>query len=458
MKYLYRALFLIGFYVMALSSWGQQKIALEQIQVFSSINPTASYWQLPNNIQPLLQALDTGLFLKMGMRRDTSIVTKQIHLTKQNQLGKININWSGTRDFDFHAYLELYEMNPDFIYKNNLVDIPETKKDSIHSFWVIAVSVFNQKQEKVLQKTILLGLTPIASLGIGYKNQASASTPYYIYNAVSKAISMFSPEANEMEFMDAKLPSAYTTDNYWMPYVHNQPRTLIDTSKSFISYNNANGLHLLRTPAAVLNKINLKDKNPNYPYKNMVGIIKKNRINYFNNEYYHVIQNLRGVKNNYDYTLEGYMEFNTEVPSGMNLLALIFLPDSVHKIYNDRDSIGFFVVKDLVMEKDKFNYGEIIYNGYDSTKQFALTEKATKNKYPIVHIKSIDGKIYNTPFSIKLSADNNIKTIFINQKMALIVVGKNKPIQMVEVDKEVSEKIKDFLLMMSYSEIFQTPN
>lgn len=443
---------------MALSSWGQQKIALEQIQVFSSINPTASYWQLPNNIQPLLQALDTGLFLKMGMRRDTSIVTKQIHLTKQNQLGKININWSGTRDFDFHAYLELYEMNPDFIYKNNLVDIPETKKDSIHSFWVIAVSVFNQKQEKVLQKTILLGLTPIASLGIGYKNQASASTPYYIYNAVSKAISMFSPEANEMEFMDAKLPSAYTTDNYWMPYVHNQPRTLIDTSKSFISYNNANGLHLLRTPAAVLNKINLKDKNPNYPYKNMVGIIKKNRINYFNNEYYHVIQNLRDVKNNYDYTLEGYMEFNTEVPSGMNLLALIFLPDSVHKIYNDRDSIGFFVVKDLVMEKDKFNYGEIIYNGYDSTKQFALTEKATKNKYPIVHIKSIDGKIYNTPFSIKLSADNNIKTIFINQKMALIVVGKNKPIQMVEVDKEVSEKIKDFLLMMSYSEIFQTPN
>jgi len=443
---------------MALSSWGQQKIALEQIQVFSSINPTASYWQLPNNIQPLLQALDTGLFLKMGMRRDTSIVTKQIHLTKQNQLGKININWSGTRDFDFHAYLELYEMNPDFIYKNNLVDILETKKDSIHSFWVIAVSVFNQKQEKVLQKTILLGLTPIASLGIGYKNQASASTPYYIYNAVSKAISMFSPEANEMEFMDAKLPSAYTTDNYWMPYVHNQPRTLIDTSKSFISYNNANGLHLLRTPAAVLNKINLKDKNPNYPYKNMVGIIKKNRINYFNNEYYHVIQNLRDVKNNYDYTLEGYMEFNTEVPSGMNLLALIFLPDSVHKIYNDRDSIGFFVVKDLVMEKDKFNYGEIIYNGYDSTKQFALTEKATKNKYPIVHIKSIDGKIYNTPFSIKLSADNNIKTIFINQKMALIVVGKNKPIQMVEVDKEVSEKIKDFLLMMSYSEIFQTPN
>jgi hypothetical protein len=458
MKYLSKAFFFIAFYLMSATSWGQQKIALEQIQVFSTINPTATYWKLPDNIQPLLDALDSGLFSKMGLIRDTAFATKEVDLIKQSQLGKININWSATRNLDYHAYVELYEMDPDFIYKNNLVDIPETKRDSIHSFWIIATSIFNQKQEKVLQKTIILGLTPINSLGIGFINQASASTPYNIYNAVIKAISMLSPEANEMEFMDAKLPSAYTTDNYWMPYVHSQPRVLFDTSKNFISYSGVTGMHLLRIPTAILNKINLKDKSPNYPYKNMVGLIKKNRINYFNNEYYHVIQSLRDVKNNYDYTLEGYMEFNTEVPSGMNILALIFLPDSVHKIYNDKDSIGFFMVKDLVMEKDKFNYGEIIYNGYDSTKQYALTEKATKNKYPIVHLKSIEGKIYNTPFSIKISSNNTLKTIFINQKMALIVAGKNKPTHMVVVDKEVSEKIKDFLLMMSFSEIFQTPN
>ncbi len=458
MKYLFRALFFIGFYVMHLPSWGQEKIALEQIQVFSSINPSATYWQLPTNIQPLLDALDSGLFLKLGLSRDTSITTKAIRLSKQIQLGKININWLATRNFDYHAYVELYEMDPDFIYKNNLVEIPETKKDSIHSFWVIATSIFNQKQERILQKTILLGLTPINSLGIGYINQASASTPYHIYNAVSKALSMLSPEANEMEFMEAKLPSVYTTDNYWMPYVHNQPRTIIDTNKNFVSYTNGTGIHILRTPSAILNKLNLKDKSPNYPYKNMVGLIKKTRVNYFNNEYYQVIQSLRDVKNNFDYTLEGFLEFNSEIPGGINQLALVFLPDSVHKIFNEKDSIGYFMVKDLVMEKDKYYFGEVIYNGYDSTKQYTLTDKAIKNKYPIVHVKSIDGKIYNTPFSIKLSANNTIKTIFINQKLALIVAGKNKPTQMVVVDKEANEKIKDFLLMMSFSEIFQTPN
>ena len=107
------------------------------------------------------------------------------------------------------------------------------------------------------------------------------------------------------------------------------------------------------------------------------------------------------------------MEFNADAAAANSQLALVFLSDSVHKIYNDKDSIGYFMVKEIVPEKDKYFYPEIIYNGYDSTKQYALIEKLNKAKNLIVHVKSIDGKINNTNFSIKLSADNTIKTIFI---------------------------------------------
>ena len=128
-----------------LNGWGQQKLVLEQIQVYSSINPTASYWKLPSDITPIIKAIDSGILLKMGLPRDTNIVTKEFYLTKQSQLGKININWMASRDYDYHAYLELYEMDPNLIFRNNLVDLPDDKKDSIHSFWLMTFSVFNKK-------------------------------------------------------------------------------------------------------------------------------------------------------------------------------------------------------------------------------------------------------------------------------------------------------------------------
>ena len=441
-----------------LNGWGQQKLVLEQIQVYSSINPTASYWKLPSDITPIIKAIDSGILLKMGLPRDTNIVTKEFYLTKQSQLGKININWMASRDYDYHAYLELYEMDPNLIFRNNLVDLPDDKKDSIHSFWLMTFSVFNKKQQQVLQKTIVLGLAKVSSIGIGIENQASASTPVYLFNAITKAISLLSPAGEEIEYLDAKVPTSYTTDNYWMPFIHNQPRILFDTTKKFIAYNYANRTHLLRTPTAVLNKINIRDKNLNSPYKKIISLIKKNRINAYSSEYYQVLQHLRDVKNDHSYNIEGYMEFNADAAAANSQLALVFLSDSVHKIYNDQDSIGYFMVKEIVPEKDKYFYPEIIFNGYDSTKQYALTDKLNKVKNLIVHIKSIDGKINNANFSIKLSADNTIKTIFINEKLTLILSGKEKPAQMVVVDKEAPDELIDFLIMFSFSEIFQNPN
>ncbi|MEK0422208.1 MAG: hypothetical protein RLZ95_118 [Bacteroidota bacterium] len=440
-----------------LTSSAQQKLALEQIQVYSTINPIAKYWQLPKDLNPIISALDSGFFLKLDLKRDTQIIPKTLYLNKLNQLGKININWSETRDYDLHAYLELYEMDPDFIYRNNLAQIPAAKRDSIHSIWLVTISLFNKQQNKVIQKTIILGLSPINSIGIGYLNKASASTPYHIYNAITKSISMLAPEREDIEYMDAKLPAAYTIDNYWMPYVHNQPRILFDTTKKFINYNTSNGPHLLRMPSAILNKINVKDKSINNPYKNVISLIKKNRINAFNSEYYQVIQSLRDVKNDYDYTVEGYLEFNVEGTGLNNQLALVFLPDSIHKIYNNKDSIGCFIVKDIVPEINKYFYSEIIYNGYDSTKQYTLSDKKNE-KHLILHNKSIDGKINNNTFSIKLSADNTIKTLFLNNNLIAILTGKEKPEQMVLVDKTAPEQLTDFLIMFSFSEIFQNPN
>ncbi len=436
------------------SSFGQTKLALEQIQVYSSLHPTANYWHLPTDISTLLNALDTGIFAKLNVQRDLSYPTQRIELSKQSQLGKITIDWSKSRAIPTHAYLELYEMDPIIAYQNKLIDIPDEKKDSIHSVWFLSCTILNQKQERVFQKTLLVGIMPVQALGMGYPIITSATTPVNLFQAITKGVGFLHPSMSNMDYIEAKVPAAYATDNYWMPLLHNQPRTLFDTSKQFISYVNKHGLQLLRLPPAVLNKIDLKNKADNYPFKQVVATIKKNRSNFNAKEYYQVTQQLRDVHENKDFTLNAYLEFNPEEN-------LLFLPEITPIIFEGKDSIGFFKIKEMVVEKNKTYFPDIIYNGYDSTKQFNLGTHYGAS--PIVHANVIEGAAYGHSFKIQFSLPQKQRTIIVDDQIIMVVEGKIKPHQMFMAPTEnrqpvIQDSFKNLLLLMAYSEIFQSPN
>lgn len=109
-----------------------------------------------------------------------------------------------------------------------------------------------------------------------------------------------------------------------------------------------------------------------------------------------------------------------------------------------------------MQEKDKFFTVDKYYNGYDSTKQYKL---GTNNGFEsITNQKEIEGIIYNQPFSIKFSALNQQRTILLNNKIVFIVEGLTKPHQMVESNTNISQELKNLLLLIAYGEIFQSPN
>ena len=435
-------------------SFAQTKLALEQIQIYSSLHPTANYWHLPSDMSPILNALDTGIFAKLNLQRELTYPTQQKELSKQNQLGKITIDWSKSHAIPTHAYLELYEMDPMIAYQNKLIDISDEKKDSIHSIWFLSCTILNQKQERVFQKTLLVGIMPVQALGMGYPITTSATTPVNLFQAITKGIGFLHPSMSNMDYIEAKVPAAYATDNYWMPLLHNQPRTLFDTSKQFISYVNTNGLQLLRLPPAVLNKLDLKNKADNYPFKQVVTTIKKNRSNYNAKEYYQVIQQLRDVHQDKDFILSAYLEFNPEE-------ALMFLPEITPIIFEGNDSIGFFKLKEMIVEKNKNFFPDIIYNGYDSTKQFNLG--TSYGPSPIVHATVIEGAAYGHSFKIQFSLPQKQRTIIVDDQIIMVVEGKNKPHQMFMVPAAnshpmIDDAFRNLLLLMAYSEIFQSPN
>ena len=461
MKPLILTKFLLFTLFFNLQGWSQSTpgptVVVEQIQAYSYLNPTASYWKIPTNINPILESLDTSLFLSLKMERDKGYITTSKTLTKQNQSGKIRIDWSNSLSIPYHAYLEIYEMDPEFAYRNNFVQLSESKKDSIHSVWFIACSIFNLKQERVFQKTIMLGFTPVESLGIGYTISSSASMPNLLFNAIAKSMNFLDAAGDEINFINIKVPATYATDNYWMPFVHKMPRTLFDTTKKFISFVDKAGMHALRIPPAVLKKIDNKDKSETNPYKEIVELIKKTRPQFNKNEYYQALQPLRDIKNNIDYTLESYIEFNSEPVFGDNnspRLAIQFLPEVKHRIFQDKDSIGYFSVKDFVKEENKFYYPDIVYNGYDSSQTANLGTLFAKQ--PIKHSRVISGNSMNHDFVIQLNYENNITTLLIDEQIVMVVSGNKKPIQMVE--KRIAlPALENLLLLIAYAEIFQQP-
>jgi hypothetical protein len=460
MKQLIAIQFLVFSFLCSFQGWSQNTstplVVVEQIQAYSYLNPTASYWQIPANINPILETLDSSLFVTLKMQRDKDYTTTTNALTKLNQTGKIKIDWSNSLTIPYHAYIEIYEMDPEFAYKNDLVNLSETAKDSIHSVWFIACSIFNLKKERVFQKTIMLGFTPVESLGLGYTIKSTPSMPNLLYNAIAKSMNYLDAEGDEIDFINVKVPAAYATDNYWMPFVHNMPRILFDTTKKFISFEDNAGVHALRMPPAVLKKINNKDKSETNPYKNLVELLRKTRPQFNRNEYYQVMQPLRDIKNNIDYTLESYIEFNSEPVFNDNTprLAIQFLPEVIHRIFQDKDSIGYFTVKDFVKEENKFYYPDLVYNGYDSSHSANLGTFFAKQ--PITHSRVISGKSMNHDFVIQLNYENNITTILIDKQMVMAISGNKKPLQMVEKRNNLPT-IENLLLLIAYAEIFQQP-
>jgi hypothetical protein len=461
MKRLIVTKFLLFTLVFSFQGWSQNAptptVVVEQIQAYSYLNPSASYWKIPANISPILESLDSSLFVTLKMQRDKGYLTTTNALTKLNQTGKIKIDWSNSLTIPYHAYLEIYEMDPEFAYKNDLVKLSEREKDSIHSVWFIACSIFNLKKERVFQKTIMLGFTPIESIGLGYTIKSSPTMPSLLYYTIAKAMNYLDAAGDEIDFINVKVPAAYATDNYWMPFVHNMPRVLFDTTKKFISFEDNAGLHALRIPPAVLKKINNKDKSETNPYKDLVELIRKTRPYFNRNEYYQVMQPLRDIQNNIDYTLESYIEFNSEPVVGDNSspkLAIQFLPEVIHRIFQDKDSIGNFSVKDFVKEENKFYYPDIVYNGYDSSKTANLGTIFTKQS--ITHTRVISGKSMNHDFVIQLNYENNITTLLIDKQIVMVISGNKKPVQMVEKRTKLPA-LENLLLLIAYAEIFQQP-
>jgi len=118
----------------------QTPVVLEQIQTYSNILPNANYWKLDKKAGlQIRDVLENNLFKSLSLQLNKNFPTNILALNKSSQLGKIQINWEQTAGIALHAYVELYEMEPSLAYRNNLLDIPDSKKIAFIPFGLLLV-------------------------------------------------------------------------------------------------------------------------------------------------------------------------------------------------------------------------------------------------------------------------------------------------------------------------------
>lgn len=429
----------------------QRNLLLESVQVYSNILPNANYYRPDSTaLQSLLNAFEIGIAQKLNYQIDKKELPKLIVLNKVNQLGKINIDWSKSAQFPYHGYIELYEMDPDFVFKNSLLDsIAPEKKDSIKSIWFLTCTVVNQQKEIAFKKTLLLQIIPNHTSGIGIPLNYPTTLPENIFKAIAKSIEIIT-QHEDLELLNAKAPSCFATDNFIMPYVHNADRIKIDTSKNSIQYTNQNNKEIVRIPNAITQKINLRDKSLNNPLSSVIPVLKSKSEG--SGEFYHIVQPLRDVRNNIDYHIESFIQLNTRMDESNS--PVIFIADSsLHGLYENNKLVSYLKINENVQEKDAWFNTNIVYNGYDSSEKYNIATSFQKGK--AVFEKSIEGKLEGTSFKILFHQASATKLIYYNNQLAIILDGEKLPTQFVLVNKNLPNKLINLLTLIGYSEIFQ---
>ena len=425
--------------------------------MYSSIQPEGKYWHpTTTQVQAFASILDTALFNPLQLQRDTSFATKIKILNKSNQIGKLVIDWSQSQSSPFHAYLEIYEVQPEQTLSNSMVNIIIPKKDSIQSTWFLTCTILDATKKPVFQKTILIGMIPIANQGIGYPMNLPVSPPKSLFKAIQSGVSYFDKDGEELAYIEAKVPNSFASDNFTMPLIQTKPRITVDTSKDFFQFTQNSSRVVLRIPTAMMQKIDTKDKTTNNPFFAILPEIKK-RTNTLFKEYYQAIQPLRNTSENKDYSLEAYIEFNPLIdPELRNTPPIRFLPDSIHKIYADTNLIGRFKVIELPANTGLMFNSNKIYNGYDSSSMYTLNTNYPKGIISIS--KSVEGNIGKDTFKILFNNEIDVKMIYLNNLPILVAKGKNKPNYLVPIEQVNQHSISALLLLIAYSEIFQSPN
>ena len=438
-------LLLVGFRVPA-----QNKVIVESIRSFSMLGPTMNYLEDTSVRSSISAKLSAILNKNYNLVFSNTPLPIQI-FTNSDGLKNNTATFSSSDTSTWHLFVEVYEYDPLSFLSGATLETSDTAIIAAASSVIqISCILTNGLQEIVNNQTVYAAVSNTETAGFGIRPKNIYLTKKSFTSVVQVGLQMVLDPNNETVVMDIKAPNVYYGDNFMMGQIKNTSKIIVQTIKDSWSFGLLGNGEVLRMGEQLFDEIWIKRKLVDSSASELLLKKMKETGNTASSDFIFLRQECRDVYQDKNYTIKIATEIDpySEATSKKEIFS-DFLPGLVHMMLQGKDTAAVFSIQKNTGDPYKQVYLDKTTNGIDSSS----TGRVSNKEYPfqITYDYQLTGKIRGEQFTIRSFWNNEMKELYINNRLISIVKGKTDPENFIITKELTDSTMMKELLLIAYN-------
>jgi len=438
-------LLLAGFKVPA-----QNKVIVESIRSFSMFGPTMNYLEDTSVRSSISAKLSAILNKNYKLVFSNTPLPIQI-FTNSDGLKNNTATFSSSDTSTWHLFVEVYEYDPLSFLSGATLETSDTAIIAAASSVIqISCILTNGLQEIVNNQTVYAAVSNTETAGFGIRPKNIYLTKKSFTSVVQVGLQMVLDPNNETVVMDIKAPNVYYGDNFMMGQIKNTSKIIVQTIKDSWSFGLLGNGEVLRMGEQLFDEIWIKRKLVDSSASELLLKKMKETGNTASSDFIFLRQECRDVYQDKNYTIKIATEIDpySEATSKKEIFS-DFLPGLVHMMLQGKDTAAVFSIQKNTGDPYKQVYLDKTTNGIDSSS----TGRVSNKEYPfqITYDYQLTGKIRGEQFTIRSFWNNEMKELYINNRLISIVKGKTDPENFIITKELTDSTMMKELLLIAYN-------
>ena len=438
-------LLLAGFRVPA-----QNKVIVESIRSFSMFGPTMNYLEDTSVRSSISAKLSAILNKNYNLVFSNTPLPIQI-FTNSDGLKNNTATFSSSDTSTWHLFVEVYEYDPLSFLSGATLETSDTAIIAAASSVIqISCILTNGLQEIVNNQTVYAAVSNTETAGFGIRPKNIYLTKKSFTSVVQVGLQMVLDPNNETVVMDIKAPNVYYGDNFMMGQIKNTSKIIVQTIKDSWSFGLLGNGEVLRMGEQLFDEIWIKRKLVDSSASELLLKKMKETGNTASSDFIFLRQECRDVYQDKNYTIKIATEIDpySEATSKKEIFS-DFLPGLVHMMLQGKDTAAVFSIQKNTGDPYKQVYLDKTTNGIDSSS----TGRVSNKEYPfqITYDYQLTGKIRGEQFTIRSFWNNEMKELYINNRLISIVKGKTDPENFIITKELTDSTMMKELLLIAYN-------
>jgi hypothetical protein len=428
----------------------QNKVIVESIRSFSMLGPTMNYLEDTSVRSSISAKLSAILNKNYNLVFSSTPLPIRI-FTNSDGLKNNTATFSSSDTSTWHLFIEVYEYDPISFLTGSALETPDsTIISAASSIFQISCILTNGLQEIVSNQSVFAAISNTETAGFGIRPKNIFLTKKSFASVVQVGLQMALNPDNETLLADIKAPAVYYADNFIMGQIKNTSKILVNPIKDSWSFSLLGNQEVLRMGEQLFDEIWVKRKLVDSSASPLLLKKIKETGNTASSDFIFLRQECRDVYHDKNYIIKIATEIDPfSTASSKKELFSDFLPGLVHMMLQGKDTAAVFSIQKNTGDPYKQVYLDKTTNGIDSSS----TGRVSNKEYPfqITYDYQLTGKIRGEQFTIRSFWNNEMKELYINNRLISIVKGKTDPENFIITKELTDSTMMKELLLIAYN-------